>query len=101
MIPRNVFLTGGQKTIAIALRLKKQWPNDHGKFTIGIPELHLQKAMMLSICGKFFKDLGLKHLANICGYKEDQLNLLRKCSSIHKTFTFVERAVHATLCCSY
>ena len=82
--------------MAIALRLKKQWPSDYGKFIIGIPDLHLRKAMMLSICGKF-EDLGLKHLANMCGYKEDQFNFLRKCSSIHKTFAFVERVVHAML----
>ena len=77
-----------QKTMSLAIRLKEQYEH-FNQYYITIPDLHFPKSMMHAILSQY-ELLGLKHLANLCGYNGDtQWEYLKYVCSIHKSFEFV------------
>ena len=85
----RIFVGGDQKTMSLAFRLKKQ--HDFHQYYVTILDLHFRKALMHAILSQY-EDLCLKHIAKLCSYNKDgQWEHLKNCSSIHKTFEFLER----------
>ena len=83
----NLFLRGRQ---SLAIRLKKQYEH-FNQYYITIPDLHFRKSLMHAILSQY-ELLGVKHLANLCGYNGDtQWEYLKNVCSIHKSFEFFER----------
>ena len=79
----RVFIGGDQKTMRLAIRLKKQYEH-FSQYYITIPDLHFRKSQ--------YELLGVKHLVNLCGYNGDtQWEYLKNVCSIRKSFEFFER----------
>ena len=86
----RIFIGGDQKTMGIAMRLKKQYDN-FNQIYVTIPDLHFRKSLMHAIL-KQYEFLGLKHLAKLCGHTTDnQWDYIKNVCSIHKSFEFLER----------
>ena len=86
----RIFIGGDQKTMGIAMRLKKQYDN-FNQIYVTIPDLHFRKSLMHAIL-KQYEFLGVKHLAKLCGHTTDnQWDYIKNVCSIHKSFEFLER----------
>ena len=86
----RIFVGGDQKTMGIAMRLKKQYDN-FNQIYVTVPDLHFRKSLMHAIF-KQYEFLGLKHLAKLCGHTTDnQWEYIKNVCSIHKSFEFLER----------
>ena len=76
--------------MSLAIRLKKQYEH-FNQYYIIIPDLHFRKSLMHTILSQY-KLLGVKHLANLCGYSGDtQWDYIKNVCSILKSFEFFER----------
>ena len=86
----RLFIGGDQKTMDLALRLKRQYPH-FKQIYITIPDLHFRKSLMHAILTAY-EHLGLQHLAKLCGYNNNNhWDYLRNTCSLHKSFEFLER----------
>ena len=73
--------------------LKKQY-KIFEKIYVTVPDLHFWKAIMKAILRQY-KNLGLKQLSTLCGYKTQQWVNLKGVASIPKSFEFSERVADA------
>ena len=86
----RMFIGGDQKTMGIAMCLKKQYDN-FNQIYVTRPDLHFRKSLMHALL-KQYEFLGLKHLAKLCGHTTDnQWDYIKNVCSIHKSFEFLER----------
>ena len=93
----RMFAGGDQKTMWLALKMIKQWPNELDHFYVTLPDMHFRKSMLHAILTKY-APVGLRHLAAIAGYKaEEQWDFLVSLKSIPKAFAFVERVMHTLI----
>ena len=65
----RMFIGGDQKTMGIAICLKKQYDN-FNQIYVTRPDLHFRKSLMHAL-HKPYEFLGLKHLAKLCGHTTD------------------------------
>ena len=90
----RVFIGGDQKTMSLAIQLKKQYEH-FNQYYITIPDLHFRKSLMNVILSQY-ELLGVEHLASLCGYNGDtQWEYLKNVCSIHKSFEFLKDFVTA------
>ena len=76
--------------MSLAIGLKKQYEN-FNQYYITISDLHFRKSLTHATLSHY-ELLGVKYLANLCGYNSDtQWGYLKNVCSIHKSFEFFER----------
>ena len=65
----RIFVGGNQKTMSLAIRLKKQYGNfDH--YYVTISDLHFRKSLMHATFTQY-EHLEIKQLAKLCGYNTE------------------------------
>ena len=91
----GMFIGGDQKTMRLAMRLKRQHPDTYRNIYVTLTDLHFRKSFMHAVLVRY-EELGLKHLARLCGFEnQKQWNYLKCVASTHKTFEFFERLAKA------
>ena len=79
-----MFIGGDEKTMGLALKLKRQHPGTYRNIYVTIADLC--KSFMHAVLVRY-ESLGLKHLTRLCGFEnENQWNYLKCVASTHRTF---------------